>query len=63
MLAVIGLAFVTCEIKYVGVALLTVGLAFTGCAYGAGFLVNYNDISGKNSFTLLLNPAINSSYK
>lgn len=49
MLAVLGLAFVTCEIKYVGVALLTVGLAFTGCAYGAGFLVNYNDISGSYS--------------
>lgn len=29
MLAVIGLAFVTCHYKYVGVALLTVGLAFT----------------------------------
>lgn len=63
MLAVLGLAFVTCEIKYVGVALLTVGLAFTGCAYGAGFLVNYNDISGKDIFTLLLSPAINSGYK
>lgn len=46
MLAVIGLAFVTCEIKMIGVALLTVGLAFTGCGYGAGFLVNYNDIAG-----------------
>lgn len=63
MLAVLGLAFVTCEIKYVGVALLTVGLAFTGCAYGAGFLVNYNDISGKIISTLLLSPAINSGYK
>lgn len=29
MFAVIGLMFVTCEIKYIGVALLTVGLAFT----------------------------------
>ena len=29
MLAVIGLTFVTCEIKYVGVVLLTIGLAFT----------------------------------
>lgn len=46
MLAVLALSFVTCEYKYVGVALLTVGLAFTGCAYGAGFLVNYNDVAG-----------------
>lgn len=49
MLAVIGLGFVTCEYKMVGVALLTLGLAFTGCGYGAGFLVNYNDIAGSYS--------------
>jgi hypothetical protein len=49
MVAVIGLSFVTCEFKYVGVALLTLGLAFTGCAYGCGFLVNYNDIAGSFS--------------
>lgn len=46
MAAVIGLAFVTCASPYLGVALLVVGLAFTGCAYGAGFMVNYNDIGG-----------------
>lgn len=46
MLAVLALSFVTCENKMIGVALLTMGLAFTGCGYGAGFLVNYNDISG-----------------
>jgi ACS family sodium-dependent inorganic phosphate cotransporter-like MFS transporter 5 len=46
MLAVIGLCFVTCSYKMFGVGLLTLGLAFTGCGYGAGFLVNYNDISG-----------------
>lgn len=44
--AVFGLAFVTCAVPYLGVALLTLGLAFTGCAYGAGFMVNYNDIGG-----------------
>lgn len=44
--AVLGLAFVTCEIPYLGVGLLAVGLAFTGCAYGAGFMVNHNDIAG-----------------
>ena len=46
MCAVIGLGFVTCGIPYVGVALLVLGLASTGCAYGAGFMVNYNDIAG-----------------
>jgi ACS family sodium-dependent inorganic phosphate cotransporter-like MFS transporter 5 len=46
MLAVIGLSFVTCSHKAIGVALLVIGLAFTGCGYSAGFLVNYNDISG-----------------
>lgn len=49
MLAVIGLMFVTCDVKMLGVAFLTLGLAFTGCGYGAGFLVNYNDISGSFS--------------
>lgn len=44
--AVIGLGFVTCGIPYVGVGLLVLGLASTGCAYGAGFMVNYNDIAG-----------------
>ena len=46
MVAVIGLAFVTCENPYIGVALLVLGLASTGCAFGAGFMVNYNDIAG-----------------
>jgi ACS family sodium-dependent inorganic phosphate cotransporter-like MFS transporter 5 len=44
--AVIGLAFVTCAVPYAGVALLTFGLATTGCGYGAGFMVNYNDVAG-----------------
>jgi ACS family sodium-dependent inorganic phosphate cotransporter-like MFS transporter 5 len=44
--SMVGLAFVTCSNPYMGVALLTVGLGATGCAYGAGFIVNYNDIAG-----------------
>ena len=39
--AVIGLIFVTCTNAYVGVALVTIGLAFSGLTYGSGFLVNY----------------------
>lgn len=46
MLAVCGLMVVTCHTKYVGVFLLTLGLASTGLTYGAGWLVNYNEISG-----------------
>ena len=44
--ATVGLAFVGCENPYAGVALLTIILGTTGCAYGAGFIVNYNDIAG-----------------
>ena len=47
MCAVIGLSFVTCKHPYVGVALLVIGIAGIGCQYGAGFLVNYNDVCGK----------------
>lgn len=46
MCAAFGLIFVTCTSKSLGVALITVCLAFTGCAYGAGVFVAYNDISG-----------------
>lgn len=45
----IGLIFVTCEVKMIGVLCLSLGLFFTGCGFGAGFLVNYNDISGSFS--------------
>jgi hypothetical protein len=43
--AVIGLAFVTCAVPYVGVAMLTFDLVTTGCGYGAGFMGNYNDLA------------------
>lgn len=44
--AVGALCFIDCSTPYAGVALLVVGLATTGCGYGAGFMVNYNDIGG-----------------
>lgn len=44
--AVIGLAFVTCEMPYLGVGILVIGLSSTGFSYGCGFMVNYNDIAG-----------------
>lgn len=42
---VIGLAFMTCKLKYVAVGLLTVGVTFTGCCYGGGFMLTANDIA------------------
>ena len=45
-LAVLSLMFVTCANPYIGVVLVAVGLAFSGLTYGAGFLVNYNDVGG-----------------
>jgi ACS family sodium-dependent inorganic phosphate cotransporter len=47
MAAVICLSFVTCQNPYVGVGFLVLGISFIGCQYGAGFLVNYNDICGR----------------
>lgn len=46
MLAIFCLIFVTCSYKSLGVGLITVALAFTGCAYGGGLFIAYNDISG-----------------
>ncbi|CAF0884868.1 unnamed protein product [Brachionus calyciflorus] len=47
--AVICLSFVDCSLPYLGVACLTVGLAFNGFYWAAGPLVNINDIGGKFS--------------
>ncbi|CAM4940543.1 unnamed protein product [Rotaria socialis] len=44
-LFVIGLAFMTCKTKYFAVALLTIGVTFTGCCYGGGFMLTANDIA------------------
>jgi hypothetical protein len=46
MISVLLLVLVTCNYPYVGVFLVTVGLAFSGLTYGSGFLVNYNDVGG-----------------
>lgn len=39
------LSFVNCDKPYLGVVYMTIGLAFSGCSVGAGFLVTYNDIA------------------
>jgi len=46
MICVLLLTRVECDRPYLAVALLTVALAFTGCCYGAGILVNFNDLCG-----------------
>lgn len=42
---VIALAFMTCKLKYLAVVLLTIGITFTGCCYGGGFMLTANDIA------------------
>ncbi|CAF1209802.1 unnamed protein product [Rotaria sordida] len=42
---VLGLAFMTCQLKYVAVVLLTIGVAFQGCCFGGGYLLVANDIA------------------
>ena len=46
MIAVFSLIFVTCALRTLALSLIAVCLAFTGCAYGAGLFVAYNDVSG-----------------
>ncbi|CAF0841673.1 unnamed protein product [Rotaria sordida] len=41
----IGLAFMTCQLKYVAVVLLTIGVAFQDCCFGGGYLLVANDIA------------------
>ncbi|KAK2143014.1 hypothetical protein LSH36_887g02089 [Paralvinella palmiformis] len=48
----IGLGFVECEQAILGVALLTVCVTLSGCAY-TGFLVNHMDIAPRYAGTLL----------
>lgn len=49
MASMICLIFVTCENPYLGVVFVSIALAFSGLTYGSGFLVTFNDISGKFS--------------
>ncbi|CAF0884887.1 unnamed protein product [Brachionus calyciflorus] len=44
--SVIGLSFVTCKNPALGIALLVIGISFTAVLWGAGHLVNINEISG-----------------
>ena len=42
---VVGAGFMDCTHSTLAVVLLTVGVAFSGCQYGSGFLVNPGDIA------------------
>ncbi|CAF4249773.1 unnamed protein product, partial [Adineta steineri] len=44
-IVLIGLAFITCQLKYVAVILLTAGVAFGGFCFGGGFVLVANDIA------------------
>jgi len=48
MIISIALGFIDCSQPLVGVALLTVGVGMIGCVVGSGFVVNLNDIGGRN---------------
>lgn len=49
MLAVLWLAFVTCESPILAVGLIVIGNAFSAVTWGGGHLININDISGPYS--------------
>ena len=40
-----ALGYVDCTVPALGVILLTVGVSFTGCIYGSGFVMNHLDIA------------------
>ncbi|CAF1024515.1 unnamed protein product [Rotaria sp. Silwood1] len=41
----LSLAFLTCQLRYVAVILLTIGFAFRGCCVGGGYFLIANDIA------------------
>lgn len=48
MVISISLGFIDCDQAWIGVLLLTLGVGLSGCQIGAGFIVNLNDLGGKN---------------
>jgi ACS family sodium-dependent inorganic phosphate cotransporter-like MFS transporter 5 len=50
--SLISLTFVTQSDPIVGVFLLTMGIGFIAIAFGAGFVVNTNEVCGKYSSVL-----------
>lgn len=48
MACMISLMFIDCSRPLVGVALLTIGIGMLGCVAGSGFVVNLNEIGGRN---------------
>jgi ACS family sodium-dependent inorganic phosphate cotransporter-like MFS transporter 5 len=48
MVVVIILGFIDCSQAVLSVALLSIAIGMFGCVIGAGFMVNLNDIGGKN---------------
>ena len=48
MVIVLILGFIDCSQDVLAVILLAIGIGMFGCVVGAGFMVNLNDIGGKN---------------
>ena len=48
MICMILLMFIDCSKPLFGVALLTIGVGMLGCLVGSGFVVNLNEIGGRN---------------
>ena len=47
------LGFIDCSQPLVGVALLTIGIGSNGFYFGCGFIVNINDVGGKNYASII----------
>ena len=48
----VGVAFLDCSHASVAVAVLTMGVAMTGCLYGAGLYINFADLSPRHAGVL-----------
>ena len=48
----VGVAFLDCSHAPVAVAVLTMGVAMTGCLYGAGLYINFADLSPRHAGVL-----------
>ena len=48
MICMILLMFIDCSKPLLGVALLTIGVGMIGCVNGCGYVINLNELGGRN---------------
>ena len=48
----VGVSFLDCSHSALAVGLLTMGVAMTGCLYGAGLFINFSDLSPRHAGVL-----------